>query len=85
MSISVKFLHPRESRTLQADVDPDTMCETCIDGLVAEKFLPPPPPGQPYALMLDRTRQQLLPTTTMGEAGVTSGDSLAVHQMEKGA
>ena len=83
--MNVVFLHPRDSRAFEARVDADTTGTTCIQGLVDSKFLEPAPRGRPYALLVTRTQQQMLPSTTIQEAGVQESDSLAVLQMEQGA
>jgi len=79
------FLHPRDSRVFEADVDPDTTGGTCIKGLIESKFLEPAPRGRPYALEVTRTGQQVLAPTTMRDAAVQEKDSLAVNQIEQGA
>ncbi len=83
--MKVTFLHPRESLTCEADVDPTTTGETCIRGLVGVDFIHEAPTGRPYTLVHTRTQRQVLPTTTMQEAGVNHGDSVAIQQMEQGA
>lgn len=83
--MTVTFCHPTDSRTFVAQVDPDTTTQACIDGLVAERFLVPADRNRPYALMLQRTNQQLVDSTTMQQAGVRDNDSLVVLQSEQGA
>jgi hypothetical protein len=83
--MNLNFLHPRISTAFKADVDATTTGETCIQGLIDAKFIDAPPQGRPYSLVVTRNQKQILPTTTMQEAGVMPGDSLAVLQMEQGA
>lgn len=83
--MKVTFLDPRESRSFQAEVDPQTTGETCIQGLIEANFIQPPPSGLPYSLLVTRTQRQVLPSTTMGDANVQENDALAVLQMEQGA
>lgn len=83
--MEIQLLHPQNSAAFKADVDPTTTGATCIRGLIDAGFLTPAPSGRPYSLMVSRTRTQILPSTTMQEAGVIPQDSLAVLQMEQGA
>ena len=83
--MTVYFLHPRDSRTFSADIDPETTGTQCIQGLEQARFLASAPPNQPYTLQLQRTQQQILPATSMQEAGVQDNDQLAVLQREQGA
>lgn len=83
--MNVTFLHPRESRTFPADVDPETTGQTCLTNLVSERFLEPPPSGRPYYLVLQRTQRQILPAMTMREAEVQDRDAFAVLQQDQGA
>lgn len=83
--IDLMFLHPRESRVFEAEVGPATTALTCVQNLIEQRFLETPPRGRPYSLQVTRTQRQIPPETTMREAGVRPGDSLAIHQMEQGA
>lgn len=83
--MQITFLHPRDSRTLEADVEPLTNGERCVRGLVESRFIEPPTRNRPYSLVVSRSQRQILPSTTMQQAGVVEGDSLAVLQMEQGA
>ena len=83
--MEVNFLHHRDSKLFNADVDPDTTGETCIRGLIESKFIKKAPSSRPYGLSLNRTNKQILARTTMQEAGVVGGDSIQVLQEEQGA
>jgi hypothetical protein len=83
--MKVDFLHPRDSRAFPAEVEQDTTAKTCLDQLTVECFIEPAPKGRPYALVVQRTRQQMLPEMTMRDAGVQNNDALAILQQEQGA
>ena len=83
--MKVSFLHPRDSRAFPADVDHNTTGQTCLDNLVNEKFIEPTPPNRPYAMVVQRTHRQVLPSMTMQEGGVQEQDALAILQQEQGA
>lgn len=83
--MKVNFLHPRDSSTFPAEVDPETTGQTCLAGLIDSKFLSKAPRGRPYSLVITRTQVQVLAQSTMLQSGVQDNDSLAVQQMEQGA
>lgn len=83
--MQVAFLHHRTSAAYQAEVDPGTTGETCIQSLIDARFIEPNQPERPYSLIVTRTQKQLLPATSMQEAEVVAGDSIAIQQMEQGA
>lgn len=83
--MDVTFLHPRDSRTYQADVDAETTGQTCLDNLVKDHFIEPAPSGRPYAMVVQRNNRQILPSMSMQEADVQDNDSLAIFQQEQGA
>jgi hypothetical protein len=89
--VALKFTDPRNSDTFEASVAPECTAEIALAGLMAPNatpkgpFLQPPPSGRPYELVLTRTSQALSPNTTMGAAGVESGDVLEVRQSGQGA
>ena len=83
--MDVTFCHPRSSITFRAQVEPNTMAQACIDGLVGEGFIGPTDKSRPYALKLQRTNQQILDSSTMDDAGVRENDSLVILQAEQGA
>lgn len=79
------FKHPRDSRTFEADVEPNTSGQTCIDSLIAEQFMAAEAPEQPYVLTLDRTTKQILKTMSMAEAGARDNDVISILRQEQGA
>lgn len=83
--MKVQFLHPRTSLGFEADVDLETTGKTCLDNLIKERFLEPPQDGRPYGMVLQRTNHQILPTMSMKEAEVHTGDSILILQQEQGA
>ena len=83
--MQVTFLHPRNSISFEADVDHDTTGQTCLEQLGKARFIEPATANRPYALMVQRTRRQLLPHMTMQDGGVQHNDALSILQQEQGA
>lgn len=79
------FLHPRGGKVFEADVEPHTTGEQCINGLVEAKFLEPASTERPYTMIATRTQKQLLPAMRMQDVGAQQGDQFSVQQMERGA
>jgi hypothetical protein len=75
----------RLSRIFPADVDELTTGQTCLDNLVAEKFIEPAEKERPYALVVQRSQAQVLPHMSMQDSGVRDQDALAIILQEQGA
>lgn len=83
--MQVTFLHPTTSEVFNADVDGHTSGQTCLEGLITEGFLERAQSGRPYAMTLSSSGRQILPQTTMAQAGVADGSVISVVQQEQGA
>ncbi len=90
-TVDVTFFHPRDSSlTLAADIGVDVTAEEVIEELMRDAdgtgpFLPPLQDGEDYLLSLRRTKQALSPDMTFAQAGVTTGDAIAVIKNAIGA
>jgi hypothetical protein len=88
--LGLTFLHPQDStQTFKMGVAPQATPQQCVQQLIKGDhqgpWLAPEAPGRPYELVLDRT-QTLLPSgTPLGEAGVKTGDTIAVMRPGQGA
>jgi hypothetical protein len=80
MKISV--LHPRQShRNVEADLSPSVTGGQLVEFLSLPQegqpaFFEPPPSGQGYMLVLERTRSEIQETQTLAQAGVQDDDAL---------
>lgn len=90
-TVDVTFMHPRDSsQTLAADIGVDVTAEEVIQELMRDAdgtgpFLPPLQAGEDYLLSLRRTKQAIAPDMTFAQAGVASGDAIAVVKNAIGA
>jgi hypothetical protein len=88
--MEIRFTHPTNSGYIFiADVEPACTGQQAILGLLAGDevngpFLPTPPPGRPYELVLARTQQQIAPNMSFEEANVIEGDVIDVLQLGQG-
>ena len=87
--IDVHFLHPREPKTITAEIDLECTGEEALKGLLeGDKngpFLDTPRVAQPYELVVSNTQQVILPEITFAQAGVVQGDTIEVRQAAVGA
>jgi hypothetical protein len=90
-TVDVTFMHPRDSsQTLAADIGVDVTAQEVIDELMRDAdgtgpFLPPLEVGEDYLLSLKRTKKAISPDMTFAQAGVTTGDAIAVVKNAIGA
>lgn len=83
--VPVVFLHPREGSEFAADIGPTTTGQAAVDGLVQERFFPPPGETVSYALQLQRTGKSIPLSATLVDAGVVANDRIAVVASQMGA
>jgi hypothetical protein len=87
--IEVHFLHPRNSTTLTADLDPRCTGEEAIRELLNDDgtgaFLAPTFTGEQYQLAIIRTRRIIAPAMTFEQAGVVDGDVIEIRLAGLGA
>jgi hypothetical protein len=83
--MKVNFLHPRSSELFSADVAGSCTGADAIKGLLDAGFLTPAPAGMPYGLVSQKTGKEMLPQTSLEEAGVGPDDTISVFQEGRGA
>ncbi len=83
--LTLSFLHPRDSREFKAEVGVSTTGRQAIDSLARAGFIEAPSAAKAYALQLQRTGASIPLSSTMGAAGVQTGDVLPVTETSSGA
>jgi hypothetical protein len=89
--IEVHFVHPRNSTTLTADIDPRCTGEEAIHELLRDdgsgRFLEPARTGEHYELVVRKGvhAQYIAPDMTFEQAGVADGDIIEVRLAGQGA
>lgn len=88
--VRVTFTNPRGGGGgFEANINPQCTGQMAIQGLMlgneAGAFLPPPPPGRPYELIVKRSGKNITPNMTFEEAGVVDDDVIEVQQAGQGA
>lgn len=83
--VPVVFLHPRDGGEFEADIGPTTTGQAAVDGLVQERFFPPPSESVTYALQLQRTGKSIPLSEVLVNAGVAANDRVAVVATQAGA
>ncbi|NUQ16422.1 MAG: hypothetical protein HUU33_14005 [Flavobacteriales bacterium] len=83
--MDVKFASPTSPTTLSADVDDALTGSQAIEELIAHSFLVPVTGRREYALVNARTKDVILPGTSLHDAGVRDGDVIEVVQAVEGA
>jgi hypothetical protein len=80
-TIEVRFLNPRDSAILEADVSLICTGDEALKGLTAgqesDAFLTARP-GESFELVVSRNQRVIEPTMTFGEAGVVDGDTITI-------
>jgi hypothetical protein len=84
------FLHPKDSsETFEMAVAPQATAQQTITQLIKGDhegpWLDPEVPGRPYELVLTRTQKLIDRNQALGQAGVQTGDHIAVMQPGQGA
>jgi hypothetical protein len=87
-TITVRFLHPRASTAFPAALLPDVTGQEALQNLQSSAtgpFLEPAPAGNPYTLVLTRTKTSIPAHMSMAEVGVHDGDEVQIGQDGQGA
>jgi hypothetical protein len=74
--VSVKFMHPTDSRLLPVTVDDSMTTQEAISELVANSFIAANPQG--YNLVSKNRGAMLAPTESFAAAGIENDDTLRV-------
>ena len=84
-TITVTFLHPRGPGKRPIALNRAITGKMAIDGLVSKKFIEPRAKEQAYALVLQRTKDELPLERSLMDAGVEDGDVIQVTELTAGA
>ena len=83
--ITVKFLHPRDSREFEAEIGAGTTGSQAIDGLVKAAFIEAPGGARAYVLQHQKTGKSIPQSAALATAGVGDKDIVAVTETSAGA
>jgi len=88
-TIEIHFRHPRDSKTLIADLSPFCTGQEAIQALQTAEDGEPPfltyTAGEMYQLCVAKTNQVITPNMTFAQAGVANGDLVDVIKDMTGA
>jgi hypothetical protein len=83
--MTVKFLHPRDSREFEAEIGTGTTGSQAIDGLVKANFIEAPGGTRAYALQQQKTGKSIPHSASLAASGVGDKDVVAVTETSAGA
>jgi hypothetical protein len=65
---------------LEAEVEPWFTGQEAVQAMVKADFIRQPQSGRSYELVIARTRQQITPSMTFGQAELIEGEVIEVYQ-----